>query len=94
MNRDMLDAAKQAGGMETGPTVRGWVQPRHQPDDKPEVVETEPEPPRRSTSNRPVPVDHTPAPTPTGGHEPHPLVLDHSAEIRELVDMAWRRQNG
>lgn len=97
----IIDAMVAAGVEDAGkPRSRNYVNTRYLQAEEPDAETAEPEPEPsdeerpRTTSTRPVPTDHTPAPTPTGGHEPRPLVVDHSREVRELADKHWRRLHG
>lgn len=97
MNDDMLKAAKVAAGVETGPRSTGYINPRHRPDNEPEVAEDTDTPRRNTTSDRPVPTEprYTPS-DPTdfshlrAGEEP----VDNSQDIRALADRVWQKLHG
>ena len=100
-DRDMIRAAMEAAGVQTGPRARSYVHPRfNEPAEEPtEQVEDEEQPqatPAKTTSTRPIPTGEPQKRlTPTGGHDPYRLPEpDPRAEARETADRVLRRLNG
>lgn len=98
MSDPIVEAAKAAAGVQTGPSSRGYVNPRYStPVDEPveQIEETETPTPAKTTSTRPVPTGdpgpHLPA---RGGSNPEEVIELPHEEVGSAVERAWARQQG